>query len=75
MDKQMSHKAMRQARVGDSNYVVILFLAFMSVYLSGWLGLVVFFFAGCVGLLAPLTGVSRTHAMGCLLLPTLVFLW
>lgn len=54
---------------------VLVLLLIMSVVLSGWLGPVVLVTATAVGLLAPLTGVSRSHAMGCLLVPTLLFLW
>jgi len=54
---------------------VIVLLAIMSVILSGWLGLLLLVTAAAVGMLAPLLNVSRSHAMGCLLLPTLLFLW
>ncbi len=54
---------------------VLLFLFFMSFVLSGWLGVFIFLTAACVGLIAPLTNISRSHAMGCLLLPTLILLW
>lgn len=54
---------------------VILVLMVMAWFLSGWLGLVVLITATAVGLLAPLFNVSRSHAMGCLLLPTLCYLW
>lgn len=53
---------------------VLLFLLAMSFILSGWLGVLVFITATAIGLLAPLTNVSRSHAMGCLLLPTLILL-
>ncbi|PIN74530.1 hypothetical protein COV18_06530 [Candidatus Woesearchaeota archaeon CG10_big_fil_rev_8_21_14_0_10_37_12] len=55
--------------------VVLVFLFVMTFFLSGLLGLLVFITATAVGLLAPLTGCSRSHAMGCLLIPTLVVLW
>ena len=54
---------------------VLLFLFVMSYVLSGWLGVLVFITATAVGLIAPLTNVSRSHAMGCLLIPTLLLLW
>ena len=52
----------------------LLFLGSMSFFLSGRFGLLVFVAALFVGLLAPLTGVCRSHAMGCLLLPILLSL-
>ncbi len=54
---------------------VLLLLLSVSFLLSGWLGLVVFLTATAIGLIAPLTSVSRSHAMGCLLVPTLFLLW
>lgn len=54
---------------------VLIFLSVMSFLLSGWLGVLVFITATAVGLIAPLTNCSRSHAMGCLLLSTLLLLW
>lgn len=54
--------------------LVLLFLLAMSFILSGWLGVLVFITATAIGLLAPLTNVSRSHSMGCLLVPTLILL-
>jgi putative membrane protein len=54
--------------------LVSLFLLAMSFILSGWLGVLIFITATAIGLIAPLTNVSRSHAMGCLLLPTLIIL-
>ncbi len=54
---------------------VLLFLLVMSYVLSGWLGVLVFLTAASIGLIAPLTSISRSHAMGCLLIPTLLLLW
>jgi len=53
---------------------VFILLLIMSLILSGWLGLLIFLTATAVGLIAPLTNVSRAHAMGCLLVPTLLLL-
>ena len=54
---------------------ILFFLLIMSFVLSGWLGVIIFVTAACIGLIAPLTNISRSHAMGCLLLPTLILLW
>lgn len=53
---------------------VLALLVIMSFVLSGPLGLLVFFTASSIGIIAPLIGASRSHAMACLLLPTLVIL-
>jgi len=55
--------------------IILLVLLIMSFVLSGWLGVIVFLTATAVGLIAPLTSVSRSHSMGCLLIPTLILLW
>jgi len=55
--------------------VILCALLIMSFVLSGWLGVLIFLTATTVGLIAPLTNVSRSHAMGCLLIPTLILLW
>jgi putative membrane protein len=60
---------------GTLSFGVLLFLLGMNFFLSGWLGVFVFLTATFIGLLAPLTNISRSHAMGCLLLPTLLLLW
>ncbi|PLW79555.1 hypothetical protein C0585_07215 [Candidatus Woesearchaeota archaeon] len=64
--------------VENINYVVlsstIIFLIFLlTIFLSGWVGLVVLFTASFAGLLAPLNNVSRSHAMGCLMLPVIIY--
>lgn len=52
---------------------ILVFLTVLVVILSGWKGLIVFAISGTLGLLAPLLKVSRAHAMGVLLVPTLTY--
>ena len=52
---------------------ILTFLALMTIFLSGWLGLLVLIVATAVGLVACFKGIRRMHLMGCLLLP--VILW
>ncbi|MBI4146308.1 tripartite tricarboxylate transporter permease [Candidatus Woesearchaeota archaeon] len=54
---------------------VLCSLVLMAFFLSGTRGVFVLFIASLLGLVAPAAGVSRSHAMGCLLLPTLAMLW
>ncbi len=54
---------------------VLLFLIILVVLLSGWKGLLVLAASTLVGFLAPWLKVSRAHAMGCLLLPTILYYW
>lgn len=51
-------------------FVFVIVMVFFS---SGFLGLLIVAVSTAVGLIPALTGVSRTHCMGCLLLPTLLF--
>lgn len=53
---------------------IIFFIFAMSLVLNGFIGIVILITATSIGLIAPLTGVARNHAMGCLLLPVLFYL-
>jgi putative membrane protein len=52
---------------------ILAFLVGLVALLSRWPGLVVFVVSAFIGLLAPWLKVSRAHAMGCLLVPTLTY--
>ena len=53
---------------------IITLLAILSIILSGPLGLFILTVSAFVGMIAPLKGISRSHAMGWLMLPVIVFL-
>ncbi len=52
---------------------IILFIAGLTLFLSGYLGLIIFIIATAVGIIPNILGIRRSHMMGCLLLP--VILW
>ncbi len=52
--------------------LVLLFLTAMSYAFTGTFGLFIFFLSTVVGLIAPVAGIRRTHAMGVLMLPLIV---
>lgn len=54
-------------------WFVILFIVVLVPVISGWMGVLVIVVSTLVGMVAPLLNVSRSQAMGCLLLP--VILW
>ncbi len=54
---------------------VFCLLVVMSVVLSGWWGLLIFMVATAAGLLSPLFNIRRTHAMACLMLPVIIYLF
>ncbi len=51
---------------------VIIFLLAMTYAFTGLFGLFIFVLSTIVGLIAPLAGIHRTHAMGVLMLPLIV---
>ncbi len=63
--------------VSNVNYrllclLVLLFLTAMSYAFTGIFGLFIFFLSTVVGLIAPVAGIRRTHAMGVLMLPLIL---
>ena len=52
---------------------ILLFLVVLCTVLAGWKGLVILIISAAIGLVAPWLKVSRAHAMGCLLVPTLTY--
>ncbi|RMF55252.1 hypothetical protein D6745_02765 [Candidatus Woesearchaeota archaeon] len=52
---------------------IIMFVAVMVLFLTGPVGLFVLFVSTCIGLIPAVVKVTRTHAMGCLLLPVILF--
>ena len=51
---------------------VLAFLVAMTFTFTGPFGLFIFFLSTVVGLIAPVAGIQRTHAMGVLMLPLIV---
>jgi len=51
---------------------VLAFLLTMTFAFTGIFGLFIFFLSTVVGLIAPLAGIRKTHAMGVLMLPLIV---
>jgi len=53
--------------------IIFLFLSIISTIFSGWLGLLIFLIATSLGFFTISKGIRRTHLMGCLMLPTIIF--
>ena len=51
---------------------VLAFLVAMTYAFTGIFGLFIFFLSTVVGLIAPVAGIHRTHAMGVLMLPLII---
>ena len=65
--------AMRKINYSLVSRSVIVFISSLVFLFSGFTGLLVLFTATSIGLLCERLGVKRTHCMGCLLLPTILF--
>ncbi len=55
--------------------VIIVFILFLVMLFNGLLGLCILMVSCCVGMLPPLLGVRRSHCMGVLLVPVLIYLF
>jgi len=54
---------------------VILFILILVIIFNGILGLVILATVSCFGMLPPLLGVRRSHLMGVLLVPVMLYYW
>jgi len=52
---------------------IIAFITLLVFFFSGFVGLLVLLTATAVGMIAPIKGIGRNHAMGCLLLPVILY--
>lgn len=52
--------------------IIVLIIVF-AIVLSGFIGLIILIVSSAIGLIPAITKTSRTHAMGCLLLPVILF--
>jgi putative membrane protein len=52
--------------------IIITFLVIITFFLCGWFGIIIFIISTAIGLIPQITGCSRAHAMGCLLLTIMV---
>jgi len=52
---------------------IILFISLIAFIFGGFLGLFILFISTSIGLVSPLIGVKRSSAMGCLLLPVILY--
>ncbi len=64
---------MEKADYSRLSAYILLFVLVLVLVLAGPLGLFVASIAAMMGLIPPLTGVSRVHLMGFLILPTIVY--
>ncbi len=53
--------------------IILIFLIIMVLIISSWLGLLIFIVSTFLGLSAILLNIRRTHLMGALMIPTILF--
>ena len=63
----------RKIEYNKLSKVIIGFLVFMILALSGPIGLLIGATSTAIGLVPPLYGVKRVHLMGCIILPIMLF--
>ncbi len=56
-------------------FSVIVFLSFLTLLFTGYIGLIILFIGTCIGLVPVCIGVRRSNCMGVLLLPIIISLW
>ncbi len=52
---------------------IILFIFIMALFLSGFIGIFVLIVSTAIGIIPAIAKTSRTHAMGCLMLPVILY--
>ncbi len=52
---------------------VIIGLTFLVIFLTGWFGLVIYLISVPVGMIASFAKIRKTHAMGVILLPVIMY--
>jgi putative membrane protein len=55
------------------NLSILIFMMLLIYWITGWIGLLLSMLATAIGLIPILSGVSRTHLMGLLILPTIAY--
>jgi putative membrane protein len=65
-------QAFRKIPYAKLNVTIITFLVVLVFAFTGFVGLLALLVATCIGLIAPMYGVRRSHCMGVLLLPVIV---
>jgi len=67
------HKLLLKVNYSILNIVMILFLSSLVFIFTDFIGLLTFFTCGAIGILAAELNVRRSHCMGCLLIPSMIF--
>ncbi len=64
---------LRNINYKATSICILIVLAGLSIVLSGWKGVVILIVTTAIGIIPGIVKVTRTQAMGCLLLPTIMY--
>jgi putative membrane protein len=64
---------LRRINYKATSIAVLIILGLLSVFLSGWKGIIILIVTTAIGIIPGIVKVTRTQAMGCLLLPTIMY--
>lgn len=56
------------------NLIIILFIGILCLLLSGIIGIYILILSSIIGLIPQLTGIKKTHLMGCLIIPVIFWI-
>jgi len=70
---KLTAKYINKIKYAKLSIIIITFLALLTLYFTGPLGLLVFTISASLGIFTILTKIRRMHLMGCLLVPTILF--
>ncbi len=66
--KMMGYVSYKKIIIG-----IIVFITALVVLISGWIGIILLIASTAIGMIPAIVKTSRTHAMGCLLLPVICY--
>jgi putative membrane protein len=69
------HKLLLKVNYSILNIVMILFLSSLVFIFTDFIGLLIFFTCGAIGILTAELNVRRSHCMGSLLIPSMIFFY
>ncbi len=69
------HTVLQKVNYSMLNILVIIFLSSLVFIFTNFIGLLIFITCGAIGILTIELGIRRSHCMGCLLIPSMIFFY
>jgi putative membrane protein len=70
---KLTAKHIHRFNYSKLSIIILVVLLFITIYFTGFLGLLVFIISAFLGITTILLGIKRLHLMGALLIPTILF--